>query len=242
MNMIFARESRAIKTSILRLAGEVERRLSEVLTATERRDTDALKSWMERDSEIDDWEVLIEEECLKILALHQPVARDLRFVVAVLKINNDLERIGDIVVNIADRGLRLAAFPVTPLQPRLTQMGGIVREMLSSSLDALMELDVARAKAVIVRDDEVDRLNAEVIEDVITRTTITNTGAVAEALILAYGVARDLERIGDHATNIAEDVAYLVDGTIIRHQRRQWVNEARAKKTAPEQQEDNDGQ
>ena len=114
MNMIFVRESRAIKTSILRLAGEVERRLAEVLSATEQRDTDALKSWMARDSEIDDWEVLIEEECLKILALYQPVARDLRFVVAVLKINNDLERIGDIVVNIADRGLRLAAFPVTP--------------------------------------------------------------------------------------------------------------------------------
>ncbi len=241
MNVIFARESRAIKTSILRLAGEVERRLAEVLLATERRDTDALKSWMERDSEIDDWEVLIEEECLKILALHQPVARDLRFVVAVLKINNDLERIGDIVVNIADRGLRLAAFPVTPLQPRLMQMGSIVREMLSSSLDALMEQDVTRAKAVIMRDDEVDRLNAEVIGDVITRTTITNTGAVTEALILAYGVARDLERIGDHATNIAEDVAYLVDGTIIRHQSRQRFDKARAEETTPEQQENEDG-
>jgi len=102
MNMIFARESGAMKASLLRLAGEVERRLSEVLTATERRDTDALKSWMARDSEIDDWEVRIEEECLKILALHQPVARDLRFVVAVLKINNDLERIGDHATNIAE--------------------------------------------------------------------------------------------------------------------------------------------
>ena len=102
MNMIFVRESGAMKTSILRLAGEVERRLAAVLTATERRDTDALKSWMARDSEIDDWEVRIEEECLKILALHQPVARDLRFVVAVLKINNDLERIGDHATNIAE--------------------------------------------------------------------------------------------------------------------------------------------
>jgi len=102
MNMIFVRESGAMKASLLRLAGEVERRLAAVLTATERRDTDALKSWMARDSEIDDWEVRIEEECLKILALHQPVARDLRFVVAVLKINNDLERIGDHATNIAE--------------------------------------------------------------------------------------------------------------------------------------------
>jgi phosphate transport system protein len=113
--------------------------------------------------------------------------------------------------------------------------------MLSSSLDALMELDVAQAKAVIMRDDEVDRLNAEVIDDVITRAAITNTGAVAEALILAYGVARDLERIGDHATNIAEDIAYMVDGTIIRHQRRQWIGKTGAE-TVPDQQEDDDGQ
>jgi len=241
MNMIFVRESGAMKTSILRLAGEVERRLAAVLTATERRDTDALKSWMARDSEIDDWEVRIEEECLKILALHQPVARDLRFVVAVLKINNDLERIGDIVVNIADRGLRLTSFPVTPLQPRLMQMGGIVREMLASSLDALMELDVARAEAVIARDDEADRLNVEVIGGVIAQATLANTGTVTEALILTHSVARDLERIGDHATNIAEDVAYLVDGTIIRHQNRHRSGKTGAD-AAPDQQENQDGQ
>ncbi len=241
MNMLFARESGEMRTSILRLAGEVERRLAEVLAATERRDKEALQGWMARDSEIDDWEVRIEEECLKILALHQPVARDLRFVVAVLKINNDLERIGDIVVNIADRGIRLAAFPVTPLQAILMQMGRAVREMLASSLDALMELDVAMAEAVIDRDDEVDRLNVEVIGGVIAHATLANTGAVTEALILTHSVARDLERIGDHATNIAEDVAYLVDGTIIRHQNRHRIGKPRAA-TAPEQGESEDGQ
>ena len=215
--MIFSRESEVLKESILRLAGEVEMRLSEVLKATERRDKEALLMWMARDTEIDEREVQIEEECLKILALHQPVARDLRFVVAVLKINNDLERIGDIVVNIAERGSRLTAFPVTDLQERLMQMGRVAREMLKESLDALISLDVHKAIAVIARDDEVDRLNVDVIENVIARATPANTGAMTESLILTHSIARDLERIGDHATNIAEDVAYLVDGTIIRH-------------------------
>lgn len=217
MNMIFARESELLKEAILRLAGEVELRLSEVLKATERRDKEALQMWMDRDAEIDDREVRIEEECLKILALHQPVARDLRFVVAVLKINNDLERIGDIVANIADRGLRLTAFPVTDLQDKLMQMGRVTREMLKESLDALITLEVRKAVAVIARDDEVDRMNVEVIQGVIARATPANTGAMTESLILTHSIARDLERIGDHATNIAEDVAYLVDGTIIRH-------------------------
>ena len=217
MNMIFARENEKLKESILRLAGEVELRLTEVLKAVERRDKEALLTWMERDSEIDEREVQIEEECLKILALHQPVARDLRFVVAVLKINNDLERIGDIVVNIADRGVRLTAFPVTDLQEKVMLMGRLAKEMLKDSLDALIALDVHKAVAVIAHDDEVDRLNVEVINGVVARATPGNSGAMTESLILVHSVARDLERIGDHATNIAEDVAYLVDGTIIRH-------------------------
>jgi len=218
MNVIFARESELLKEAILRLAGEVEMRLSEVLKAMERRDKEAMRMWMDRDKEIDEREVQIEEECLKILALHQPVARDLRFVVAVLKINNDLERIGDIVVNIAAHGLRLADFPVTDFQGKLMQMGRVAREMLKESLDALISLEVRQAVAVIARDDELDRLSAEVIQNVIERATPANTGAMTESLILAHSVARDLERVGDHATNIAEDVAYLVDGTIIRHQ------------------------
>lgn len=217
MNMIFARENEKLKESILRLAGEVELRLTEVLKAVERRDKEALLTWMERDSEIDEREVQIEEECLKILALHQPVARDLRFVVAVLKINNDLERIGDIVVNIADRGVRLTAFPVTDLQEKIMLMGRLAKEMLKDSLDALIALDVHKAVAVIAHDDEVDRLNVEVINGVVARATPGNSGPMTESLILVHSVARDLERIGDHATNIAEDVAYLVDGTIIRH-------------------------
>jgi phosphate transport system protein len=217
MTMIFTRESEMLKEAILRLAGEVELRLNDVLKAIERRDKETLLTLIEMDSDIDEREVQIEEECLKILALHQPVARDLRFVIAVLKINNDLERIGDIVVNIADRGIRLAAFPVCDLQEKIMRMGRVAREMLKDSLDALIALDVRKAGEVIGRDDEVDRLNIEVINGVIARATPENTGATTESLILIHSVARDLERIGDHATNIAEDVAYLADGSIIRH-------------------------
>lgn len=221
MNMIFARENERLKESILRLAGEVEMRLQEVLAAVERRDKDTLQRLMDLDEEIDAREVQIEEECLKILALHQPVARDLRFVIAVLKINNDLERIGDIVVNIADRGVRLTAFPATDLQEKIMRMGRLSREMLKDSLDALIALDVQKSREIIARDDEVDRLNVEIICDVIKRATPGNSGPMTESLILIHSIARDLERIGDHATNIAEDVAYLVDGTIIRHRRAQ---------------------
>lgn len=225
MNMIFVRENDKLKERILRLAGEVESRVAEVLKAVRDRNKEALLTLMDLDSEIDEREVLIEEECLKILALHQPVARDLRFVVAVLKINNDLERIGDIAVNIADRGLRLADFPESDLQEKLMRMGKLTRSMLKDSIDALITLDVEKAVAVIGRDDEVDQLKAEVIGDVIARATPANSGAMTEALLLIHSVARDLERIGDHATNIAEDVAYLVDGTIIRHKRLQTNQE-----------------
>jgi phosphate transport system protein len=219
MNFIFVRENEMLKESILRLAGEVEQRLSDVLKSVERRDKAELLKIIEMDEEIDEREVLIEEECLKILALHQPVARDLRFVIAVLKINNDLERVGDIVVNIADRGARLTAFPVSDLQEKILQMGRLARAMLKDSLDALIALDVVKASDVIGRDDEVDKLNVEVIGGVIARAAESGSGAAAEPLILIHSMARDIERIGDHATNIAEDVAYLVDGTIIRHRR-----------------------
>ena len=218
MNMIFTRESEQLKENILRLAGEVELRLADVFQATDSGDKKSLQNLIDRDEEIDAREVQIEEECLKILALHQPVAKDLRFVVAVLKINNDLERIGDIVVNIAARSIRLIDFPLADLQEKLMRMGNVVREMLKESLDALISLDIHKAVMVIARDDEVDRMKIEVIQEVIERATPANSSERTESLILIHNMARDLERIGDHATNIAEDVAYLVDGTIIRHQ------------------------
>ena len=214
MNLVFAREHDYLKAEILRLAREVENRLGDVLRAISLREKETLEYLMEADSELDEQEVKIEEECLKVLALHQPVARDLRFVVAILKINNDLERIGDIVANIADRGIRLSVYETPKLMEKILVMGKRAQNMLKESIYALVSLDVKTAHEVIQEDDEVDRLNVEVIKGVIQEIASTKT---PEALLLIHSMARDLERIGDHATNIAEDVAYLVDGTIIRH-------------------------
>jgi phosphate transport system protein len=214
MNLVFAREHDYLKSEILRLAREVEMRLGDVLRAISLREKETLEYLMEADSEIDEQEVKIEEECLKVLALHQPVARDLRFVVAILKINNDLERIGDIVANIADRGKRLTVFETPGLLIKVMDMGRRAQTMLKESIYALVSLDVKTAHEVIQEDDGVDRLNVEIIKGVIEEISASKT---PEALLLIHSLARDIERIGDHATNIAEDVAYLVDGSIIRH-------------------------
>ncbi len=219
MNIIFKRETDALKDDLMRLAGQIEMRLALVLKAIEMRDTATFREWMARDDEIDQKEVQIEEECLKILALHQPVARDLRFIVAVMKINNDLERIGDIVVNIAGRALTLADFPGIGVIDEVLQMGRLVREMLRECLDSLIDFDVAKAQSVIQRDKKLDAFNREVIRTVVQLAAGDTAGVTVEPLIQIYTISRYLERIGDHITNIAEDVAYLVDGTIIRHQR-----------------------
>ena len=190
-----------------------------VLKAIGTRDADTLRNWMARDNEIDEKEVQIEEECLKILALHQPVACDLRFLIAVMKINNDLERIGDIIVNIAERGLKLTSFPAIGIIDQVQNMGHFVKDMLRDCLDSLIEFDTKKANAVILRDEIVDQQNHDVVKTVVGLVSSENAGATVEALIQIYTIARYLERIGDHITNIAEDVAYLVDGTIIRHQK-----------------------
>ena len=221
MSQHFVHEIERLKKRVLALGALVEESVHRAVRSVQDRDGRLATQVIKSDAEIDRAEVELEEECLKVLALHQPVAQDLRFVVAVLKINNDLERIGDIVVKIADRGIRLTAFPVTAMQGTIMRMGKIAREMLGECLDAFIALDLRKSIALIARDDEMDRLNLEVINQVITEAKDEKGGAMIESLILTQSVARDLERIGDHATNIAEDVAYLVDGTIIRHQQLQ---------------------
>lgn len=215
MNKIFVREIDDLKENILRMAGDIEKCIETVFSAIANHEKDKLLEVMESDRDIDAREVEIEEECLKILALHQPVARDLRFVIAVMKINNDLERVGDIMVNIADRGVRLEDYHECDLFDKIRKMAKLAQEMLHESLSSLISIDVAKAVAVIKRDDELDALNVEVIQSAIARAARDNSEV--GALFLYHSMARDIERIGDHATNIAEDVAYLADGWIIRH-------------------------
>lgn len=206
----------SLKARILNLSSLVEESVTKALKAVETRDARLAAEVIEGDKVIDTIEVEVEEECLKILALHQPVATDLRFIVAVLKINNDLERIGDLAVNMASRARKLAEIQTTPEVE--IDFGGAeinARQMLRKSLEALVNLDIEVAKWVCAADEDVDAANRGVFRQVVQG--IKEHPADAERLILLLSVSRNLERIGDHTTNIAEDVLYMVRGDIVRH-------------------------
>ena len=204
-----------LKRLILSLGADVEEsvRLS-VQSLTQRKSEQALKV-IEADYKIDQSEVFIEEECLKILALYQPVANDLRLIISILKINNDLERIGDLSVNIAERAVYLSTEARADLPFDLQNMAEKVRSMLKRSLDALVNRDEKLARKVCEDDDAVDDLNREMY--VCVEQTIKKDPDNLNSYIQLLSASRYLERIADHTTNIAEDVIYLVTGEIIRH-------------------------
>jgi phosphate transport system protein len=204
-----------LKKRILSLGAMAEERVRMAIKAIETRDGDLAVKIMEADSEIDDTEVEVEEECLKILALHQPVAVDLRFISAVIKINNDLERIGDEAVNIAERVANIARRAPVPLPIHYDEMAEKTEAMLKNSLDALVTLDTDLAYKVILADDEVDDMNRRVYDRV--KEAIAQHPDRVGYLINFLFIARHLERIADHATNIAEEVIYMIEGVISRH-------------------------
>jgi len=215
MPKIFQREIDRLKKEILVLSAIVEESVQNAVRAIASRDSKLAQKVIETDSEIDQMEVDLEESCLKVLALHQPVAIDLRFIVAVLKINNDLERIGDLAVNIAQRAGFLALRPKVNIRLNLTEMAERAQEMLHKSLDALINMDPILAKSVCASDDVIDNMHEEmyrVVED-----TIREKPDEINSLIQLLSVSRQLERIADHATNIAEDVIYMVQAEVVRH-------------------------
>ena len=165
----------------------------------------------------------MEEECLKILALHQPVAIDLRFVVAVLKLNSDLERIGDLAVNIAERAQFLSTREPVPVPLDFGGMAQATRNMLRRALDALVNMDIGAAWEVLKSDDVVDEINREMFVQV--QDGIRKHPDMLEALIHLLSASRHLERIADLATNIAEDVIYMVDGEIVRHRAEDYLTQ-----------------
>jgi len=170
---------------------------------------------IEQDRQIDRMEIDVEEECLKILALHQPVAIDLRFIVAVLKINNDLERIGDLAANIAQRAAFLSQRDRISIPFDFAGMAAKTQAMLRDALNALVEMDAEVALGVCARDDEVDEIDRQMYSQV--EAAILQHPEYIDSLINLLGVSRQLERIADHATNIAEDVIYMIKGEIVRH-------------------------
>jgi phosphate transport system protein len=204
-----------LQQDIVALAASVEEAIHKAIRALQERDAEAAREVIAGDNKIDEEENHVEEEGLKILALHQPVAVDLRRIAAALKINTDLERMADLAEDIAERALWLSQPPFIAIPEKLQLMTDLTTLMVRQSLDAFVNLDVRQAKRVCRLDDEIDRYNKEIIEEII-ETMKASPDMVQPGLSL-FSATRHLERIADHATNIAEDVVYLVEGEIVRH-------------------------
>lgn len=209
------REIDKLKKAVTQLCGLVEEQVQLAVQALLERDQGLARRVIARDRAIDQSEVDIEEECLKTLALHQPVATDLRLIIATLKINNDLERMGDLAVNIANKALRFSEQPPVDIPFDLEGMGKKTQAMLRDSLDSLLHLDPGLANDVCARDDEVDGMKRDIRER--GETLMVEHPERIKSYLILLAVSRNLERIADHATNIAEDVIYMADGRIIRH-------------------------
>jgi phosphate transport system protein len=206
-----------LKRDVLKMCGLVEAQLDGAISALVRRRADAAFEVVQGDDALDEWDVHVEEEVLKILALHQPVAQDLRFVIAAVKINADLERMGDLAANIAERARELASLPPLPAVDALDRMADRVKEMVKASVEALVHRDPRLARKVLGMDALVDELYRELFE--VYQTMMKQDPETVPRAVQMLSCSRHLERIGDHAKNIAEDVVYLVEGEIIRHRR-----------------------
>jgi len=209
------REMDRLRERLLRLCGEVEGQLQKAIDAVLKRDPQLADEVESSDSKIDAAEVEIEEECLTILTLHQPVAADLRFLVSALKINNDLERIGDLAVNIARKARTLSKCHPIRLPFDLSDMWSQAQVMLRESVDSLVNCDLDLAMDVCRKDEAVDAQKRLIREHV--ERMIRETPDLVHVLLQVLAISRNLERVADHATNIAEDVIYMVRGRIARH-------------------------
>ncbi len=215
MTLHFQREVEKLKKMILNEAAVVEDSLQKAVHALKNRDLELAQQVVNSDDEIDRLEIEVEEEGLKILALHQPVAIDLRFIISTIKINSDLERIGDLTSNLAARTADLAKAPDVPIAGDIFIMASLAQKMVKESLDALVNMDVTLAQTVCETDEQVDDLHKKMFSQV--EESIQNDLANMGGYLQQLGISRYLERIADHATNIAEDVMYMVEGKISRH-------------------------
>ncbi len=205
----------ALKNRLLTMGALVEERVHEAVVALIERRVDVAEKIIVGDQEINDLQMEIDDRCLKLIALQQPIASDLRLITAAMKINADLERIGDQAVNVAQNALEILRQP--PLRPLIDipRMADIAEAMTRDSLDAFVRKDADLARSVLARDDEADRLKDQVFRVLLTYM-MADPGTIERALGLIL-VSRNLERIADHATNIAEDVIFLVEAKDVRH-------------------------
>ena len=204
-----------LQRDLLALASSVEEAIHKSIRSLQERQSVIARQVIDGDNIIDAEENHVEEECLKLLALHQPVAIDLRRIASCLKINTELERMADLAEDIAERALHLSRLPPIPVPSKLQRMTDLTTSMVRQSLDAFVNLDARLARIVCRLDDEVDRYNSAIIDELIT--TMRQAPEMVEPGLSFFSATRHLERIADHATNIAEDVVYLVEGEIIRH-------------------------
>jgi phosphate transport system protein len=223
MSKHLVRDLENLQRQILLMAGSVEDAIFKSTQAVQERDHGLAQEVIDGDERVDQFDTLVTEECLKLLALHQPVASDLRRIATVFMITTDLERMGDLATDIAKRAQALCGLIEIDIPPKLTQMTDLATVLVRESLDAFVNFDSKLARRVIRLDNELDRYNAEIIAELIAR--MKQSGDQLETYLSLFSVVRHLERIGDHATNIAEDVIYLVDGDMVRHRPEAIQNE-----------------
>jgi phosphate transport system protein len=215
MSKHLERDLETLQRHLLGMATLVEETVHKGIRALQERNAQIAQEVIVADNEIDEEENQVGEECLKILALHQPVASDLRRIIAALLISTDLERMGDLAEDIAERAIHLAQPPFIQVPEGLQRMTDLTTLMVRQSLDSFVNLDPRQARTVIRLDDEVDRYNDEIIHDLLG--VMRSSSELVEPGMSLFSAVRHLERIADHATNVAEDVVYLVEGEIVRH-------------------------
>ncbi len=215
MSVHLQKELKRLERQLLSISALAQENIQKAVQAFEQRDTQLAQQVMDADDEIDAMEVDIEEECLKMLALYQPVAVDLRFIVAALKINNDLERVGDLAKNIAKRVDILARNPQVQIPFDFKPIGEYTLELLRKTLDAFVHLDLEQAYRIGKMDKRIDEELGNAENAVIRAIQLSPEDD--RCLLQTLWVSRNLERVGDHATNIAEDIIYILEGEIVRH-------------------------
>ena len=211
----FEEELQTLKNRLLTMGALVEERAHQAIRALVNRSQESAEQIIASDKEVNDLQIDVDDRCLKLLATQTPLASDLRLITSAMKINSDLERIGDQAVNIAENVIKL--LPQPPLKPLIDipRMAEIAQQMTRDALDSFVKRDVVLARDVLRRDDEVDSLKDQVFRELLTYM-MADPGTIQRALALIL-ISRNLERIADHATNIAEDVIFLVEAKDVRH-------------------------
>jgi phosphate transport system protein len=222
----FHEELARLKTQLLEMSGLAEELVDQAMQALRTRDADLASTVIRRDNDLDAMEVAVDDMCIHLLALQQPMARDLRLITMAMKISNDLERVGDHAVNIAEAVGHLAEQPIHLEFAEIDEMGRLATEMLTDALDTFVRADAAGAREVCRRDDRVDGLHNSLFRILLTHM-MEDPRRIGASMSL-FLVSRNLERIADLATNIAEDVVFLVEGRNIKHGAGQQADEARA--------------